>query len=197
MTRKVKTLRRNDELSIADDLMRLERIRHLPVLDDGGEGIVGVVSQRDLFRAANLSPGAVYRYFPSKEELVAAVAAASPSVVEAALVATEGVEDPADRLRLLLEAAAAGPPSARLQLELQTAALHSPRVATALAERRTAARQALAELLSGPRGAPSKQLVDLVLALCEGLARSRLLDPEADVEAQAAAAERMLSAAMG
>jgi len=152
---------------------------------------------RDLFRAANLSPGAVYRYFSSKEELLAAVAATSPSISEAALSATEGVEDPADRLRLLLEAAAAGPLPARLQLELQAAALHSPRVATALAERRTAARQALTEALSGPGRVPSEELVDLVLAVCEGLARSRLLEPETDVEAQAAAAGRMLSAAMG
>ena len=159
-------------------------------------GLAGT-GMRDLFRAANLSPGAVYRYFSSKEELIAAVAAAGPSVVEAALVATEDVEDPADRLRLLLEAAAAGPPSARLQLELQTAALHSPRVATALARRRTATRQALAEALTGPGGAPSERLVDLVLTLCEGLARSQLLYPEMDVEAQAVAAERMLSAAMG
>ncbi len=52
MTRDVRTLGRNDSLSIADDVMRLERIRHLPVLDDSGESVVGVVSQRDLFRGA-------------------------------------------------------------------------------------------------------------------------------------------------
>jgi CBS domain-containing protein len=51
MTPVVQTLRRNDQLTIADDLMRAQRIRHLPVLDE--EGIVcGVVSQRDLFRGA-------------------------------------------------------------------------------------------------------------------------------------------------
>jgi CBS domain-containing protein len=32
--------------------MRLERIRHLPVLDDDGEELVGIVSQRDIFRGA-------------------------------------------------------------------------------------------------------------------------------------------------
>ncbi len=51
MTTEVKTLQRNDELSVADDLMRMARIRHLPVLDDDGE-VVGIVSQRDLFRGA-------------------------------------------------------------------------------------------------------------------------------------------------
>lgn len=51
MTSDVTTLKRNDKLSIADDVMRLGRIRHLPVLDDDGK-VCGIVSQRDLFRGA-------------------------------------------------------------------------------------------------------------------------------------------------
>ena len=48
MSRPVRTLARNDMLSIADTVMRNERIRHLPVLDDAGR-LAGIVSQRDLF----------------------------------------------------------------------------------------------------------------------------------------------------
>jgi CBS domain-containing protein len=48
----VATLRRNDKLVIADDVMRLGRIRHMPVVDEDEAGVVGVVSQRDLFRGA-------------------------------------------------------------------------------------------------------------------------------------------------
>jgi CBS domain-containing protein len=51
MATDVRTLGRNDKLSMADDLMRMERIRHLPVLDDDGR-LAGIVSQRDLFRGA-------------------------------------------------------------------------------------------------------------------------------------------------
>ena len=51
MTPVVKTLGRNDGLSVADDLMRADRIRHLPVLDESGD-LCGIVSQRDLFRGA-------------------------------------------------------------------------------------------------------------------------------------------------
>jgi len=51
MSSEVATLRRNDKLSIADDVMRLGRIRHLPVVDDDGK-VVGLLSQRDLFRGA-------------------------------------------------------------------------------------------------------------------------------------------------
>ena len=47
----VKTLGRNDTLSVADNVMRSERIRHLPVLEDDGR-VVGILSQRDLFFSA-------------------------------------------------------------------------------------------------------------------------------------------------
>jgi CBS domain-containing protein len=50
MTTEVSTLGRNDTLDLADHVMSLDRIRHLPVLEDGR--VVGVVSQRDLFRSA-------------------------------------------------------------------------------------------------------------------------------------------------
>lgn len=49
MANKVETLDRNDTLSIAEDLMNMKRLRHLPVLDDGE--LVGILSQRDLFHA--------------------------------------------------------------------------------------------------------------------------------------------------
>ena len=52
MTTQVTTLKRNDKLTLADDVMQLGRIRHLPILDDDGEQLVGIVSQRDLFRSA-------------------------------------------------------------------------------------------------------------------------------------------------
>ena len=43
-----RTLESNDKVSIADTVMRNERIRHLPILADTGR-LVGIVSQRDLF----------------------------------------------------------------------------------------------------------------------------------------------------
>ena len=52
MTSEVASVRRNEQLVIADDLMRLGRIRHTPVLDDHSDDLVGIVSQRDLFRGA-------------------------------------------------------------------------------------------------------------------------------------------------
>jgi CBS domain-containing protein len=51
MTRDVKTVGRNDRISVADELMKLGRFRHLVVLDEEG-AIAGVVSQRDIFFGA-------------------------------------------------------------------------------------------------------------------------------------------------
>jgi CBS domain-containing protein len=50
MQRAVETLRPNDHLELADDIMRGSRIRHMPVLD--GERLVGPVTQRDLLAAS-------------------------------------------------------------------------------------------------------------------------------------------------
>ncbi len=57
MTREVITLGRNDSLQLAKDILRLDRLRHFLVVDDGI--VVGVVSQRDLYKA---SLGSVLKY---------------------------------------------------------------------------------------------------------------------------------------
>ena len=51
MTREVRTVNRNDQLSVADELMKLGRFRHVVVVDDSG-AVAGVVSSRDLFYGA-------------------------------------------------------------------------------------------------------------------------------------------------
>jgi CBS domain-containing protein len=50
MVKEVATLDVNDELSLANDIMRLGRIRHLPVVE--GQRLVGIISERDLFRSS-------------------------------------------------------------------------------------------------------------------------------------------------
>jgi CBS domain-containing protein len=53
MTRDVATLGRNEKLVVADDLMKLGRVRHLPIVDDDGT-LAGIVTQRDLFHSGLL-----------------------------------------------------------------------------------------------------------------------------------------------
>ena len=66
MSTDVVTLDAGAALDLADDLMKQKRIRHLPVVH--GERLVGLVSQRDLFRAG-LSTVLQFRRHVSKEWL--------------------------------------------------------------------------------------------------------------------------------
>jgi CBS domain-containing protein len=50
MQREIATLREDDEMTVADDVMRLGQVRHMPVLS--GEKLVGIVSNRDLLAAS-------------------------------------------------------------------------------------------------------------------------------------------------
>ena len=50
MTREVRTLGPNDQLALADELMKQGRFRHVVVVEDGR--VVGVLSQRDIFHGA-------------------------------------------------------------------------------------------------------------------------------------------------
>lgn len=59
MQREVVTLEAADSLDLADDIMRLGRIRHMPVVS-GGQ-LVGILSQRDLFKAAVSSAMKMHR----------------------------------------------------------------------------------------------------------------------------------------
>lgn len=49
MSTDVFTLERNDKLSVADELMKQQRIRHIPVVNSDGD-LCGILTQRDLFR---------------------------------------------------------------------------------------------------------------------------------------------------
>jgi CBS domain-containing membrane protein len=98
MSREVRTVARNDQLGVADKLMKDERIRHLPVIDESGD-VCAVVSQRDLFRGALLralgygsrAEETVLRQVVVKEAMSAELVTTTPgtSVAEAARVMIE------------------------------------------------------------------------------------------------------------
>jgi CBS domain-containing protein len=86
MQTEVVTLDAKDHLDLADSLMRLGRIRHMPVLSDGK--LVGILSQRDLFRAGistvlRLRPSAEREWLakiPVREVMTSPVITARPDM---------------------------------------------------------------------------------------------------------------------
>lgn len=86
MVKEVATLDVNDELSLANDIMRLGRIRHLPVVD--GTRLVGIVSERDLFRSSlaqvlgygGQTSREVMKAVPLKDIMVREVVTVSPEM---------------------------------------------------------------------------------------------------------------------
>jgi CBS-domain-containing membrane protein len=98
MSREVRTVTRNDQLGVADKLMKDERIRHLPVIDESGD-VCAVVSQRDFFRGALMralgygsrAEETVLRQMVVKEAMSAELFTTTPdtSVADAARVMIE------------------------------------------------------------------------------------------------------------
>ena len=98
MSREVHTVTRNDELAIADELMKQKRVRHLTVLDEDGE-VCAVVSQRDLFRGALLR---ALGYGSRAEELMLKQVAVKEAM--SAEIQTTAPDTPvADAARVMIE----------------------------------------------------------------------------------------------
>src|SRR5512136_423783 len=97
MVKEVATVDVKDELSLANDIMRLGRIRHLPAVD--GHQLVGIISERDLFRtslAAALGYGT-----RAARDLMKALCIKAIMVSEVATVSPE--TKLADAVRIMLE----------------------------------------------------------------------------------------------
>lgn len=97
MTRDVVTLYENEDLLLAEHVMRLGRIRHLPVVR--GHALVGLVTHRDLLRASiSTLAGMTPQQDASMKRAIAV-----PDVMQAK-VTTIGPGEPASRAaRLMLE----------------------------------------------------------------------------------------------
>jgi CBS domain-containing protein len=97
MQREVATLDADDHLDLADDVMRLGRIRHLPILSGGR--LVGILSQRDLFRAAVSSLLQLGR--PAQQEWLAGVPVRAVMTTDVASIAPARPAE--DAVALMLE----------------------------------------------------------------------------------------------
>ena len=84
------TLDRSDTLAFAEELMNVERIRHLPVVD--GDVLVGLISQRDLLAASISTLSA-----PSEEDDLERKRKVQVATIMRGLVETVTPETPAEK----------------------------------------------------------------------------------------------------
>lgn len=91
------TLQTNDTLNIAEDIMGMGRLRHLPVIQTNGR-LVGMVSQRDLLKASLSSALQVSAY--KQQQWLGKIAVRD--VMSKGVVAVEADADIEEALKVLL-----------------------------------------------------------------------------------------------
>ena len=160
-------------------------------------------SMADIVAEADSSPGAIYRYFSGKAEIVAAIAdqrhaheallaegISAGGGIEAALHQlidgyVEWLKDPAERTRRLLT------------VQIWAEALHDPDLASTLS-RGAPQRQLIAAALRSAEGMPDGLDPDAVarvmMAIVQGLVLQLALEPDVDVDAYAAVVHSLIDA---
>lgn len=162
-------------------------------------------SMKDICRAANLSPGAVYRYFDSKERIVETLAEMAIERIHAFLAANASDEITentlADRLVELCKALdrAENLETMRLDIVLWGEALRQPRVQGIYARGAARLRRSIAELVVAGQAQGDldpeldpRAVARTFMALFEGLALQKVSDPEVDLEPALAVASKLL-----
>ncbi|MDH3255581.1 MAG: TetR/AcrR family transcriptional regulator [Acidobacteriota bacterium] len=149
---------------------------------------VAAPTMRDICRAANLSPGGVYRYFSGKDDILAALAAQRQTQVEHFFrhlgdsVQRRGLRSALRELATLLDGEPARD-SLQLDLHLASAALVSPRVHDAIAGGHRRVGGKIAGGLAGTPPAESTAAARALLALLQGMALQKALEPDLDLGA--------------
>lgn len=143
-------------------------------------------SMADLVQATGLSMGGLYRYFPSKADLIAAVAEGRDGTVNGTFDQDETVEQLLGRLLRYVSDAPEGMAHARLVAQVWGSAAIGPDLAAIARERHRALRDHLAGRLPEPAepGSPSapasSDVADVALAALIGYAALTASDYQLD-----------------
>jgi len=161
-------------------------------------------TMQDVIREAKLSPGAIYRYFASKEEIIAAIADERHARERAALAAARDVGGAPALGALVRElfvplAGADERRSRRVGVQIWAEALRNPRIHRLVRRGVDGPRRVLAALVrdAQARGeVPSRLDADAaaraMIALFQGFVLQQAWDPRADVASYVAAIELVL-----
>lgn len=153
-------------------------------------------SMQDIVAASGLSPGAIYRYFAGKEEIVQAIAderhAREAALLETALAAGDlrsglheltrayfdWLRDPEERLRR------------RLEVQVWAESLHNERMAATITRGGADARAAWSRAIADEQrrgnvvaGVEPEAVARLMLAVLQGFILQQGWEPDADIDA--------------
>jgi AcrR family transcriptional regulator len=161
----------------------------------------------DIVRAARLSPGAIYRYFASKDALVDAIAAARQAREAALIAAAVDGADSAAALRALARAfilpldAADERPRRRVGIQLWSEALRDPRLRARARSGIAQPRRLLAALIrDGQRrgriaaGLDADNTARAMIALFQGFVLQKAWEPRLPVEPYLQTIDRLIAA---
>jgi AcrR family transcriptional regulator len=157
-------------------------------------------TMQQIVAESGLSPGALYRYFPAKEDLIAAIAARHHSAELALLRDAAEREDVREALGDLVRAflSRLSDPGEqawrRVTVQLWGEALRSPRVMRMVREGLDEPLAALGTLLRRVPGVDAEATARLTASLFQGLVLQQAWDPSLDVAAYARAAESLIDA---
>jgi AcrR family transcriptional regulator len=157
-------------------------------------------TMQDIVGESGLSPGALYRYFAAKEELIGAIAARHHAAELALLRDAAERGDVREALGDLVRAflARLSDPAEqewrRVTVQLWGEALRSPRVMRVVREGLDEPLAALAKLLRRISGVDADATARLCASLFQGLVLQQAWDPKLDVLAYARAAEALIDA---
>lgn len=163
-------------------------------------------SMQDVIAAAGLSPGAIYSYFPSKEDIIEAIAAERHALESALLAQALAAPDLRHGMHAMTHAFfdwLKDPDEQRRRrviIQVWAEALRNPRIAAivrrGVAQRdpATAAFRAAQRRGTLARGVDPDALSRLMLAIIQGFILQQAWDPKADVDAFAGVLDALIDA---
>ena len=160
-------------------------------------------TMQDIVAESGLSPGALYRYFSAKDELIAAIATRHHAAELALLRDASARDDVREALGDLVHAflnRLSDPREQewrRVTVQLWGEALRSPRIMRVVREGLDEPLAALAKLLRRIPGVDADATARLCASLFQGLVLQQAWDAKLDVAAYARAAESLIDALTG
>lgn len=191
--------RTRDETRFAEKREAILRAAEACFLEKGFHG----TGMAEICKAAGMSPGALYRYFPSKEAIIEGIAEDERDDIAGMFAEIEAADDIVARLvAVLVEvmAAVSDPDYGRIALEIAAEAGRNPAIAQPFRQNEALALERVAAIISAgqkrgqvdaaldPRGAAR-----LLLMLADGATGRQAIDREFDAGKLAKSLEAMVT----